>query len=299
MTSMKLPLKMPQPSLPIVLALFSIYVVWGATNLGTSFASESYPPFMAVALRLFFALFILLGILKGRGIPFPALNQMLNAAFIGALMFGGRSGLLAFAQQQDLGSGMMSLGVATVPLWAMFFAFIFGYRPGKLELVGLAIGMFGMVILNMGSDMQAQPLGAIVLLFAPMVWAFGAMYSKELTMPDGFMSTVFQMIGGCVTLFVMSLLQGEQFPTAPTAQATAALIILSIGGTLIAFSAFMYLVQHVSPGLATSYAYVNPVVAAVFAVIFFEQSMPPTGILAMLVIGAGVAFVMIGKSRTS
>jgi len=299
MTSLEIPSKIKLPSLPVVIALFSIYFIWGATNLGNRFALESYPSFMLVGLRLFFAVFILMGILKGRGVSFPPLSQMLNAVFIGALMFGGRSGLLAFAQQQNLGSGMMSLGVATVPLWAMVFAFIFGYRPSKLELAGLGIGMFGIVILNMENDMQSQPLGAIVLLFAPMVWAFGAMYSKELTMPDGFMSTVFQMIGGCIVLFVMSFLQGEQFPSAPTAQATGALIFLSIGGTLIAFSAFTYLVQTVSPGLATSYAYVNPVVAVIFGVLLFEQSMPPTGLLAMVVIGAGVVLVMIGKSKNT
>ena len=299
MASMQIPSRLKLPSRPVILALLAIYFIWGATNLGNRFALESYPPFMMVALQLFFALLILMGVLKGRGISFPPRSQMMNALFIGALMFGGRAGLLAFAQDQDVGRGMMSLGVATVPLWAMVFAFVFGYRPSKLELVGLAIGMFGIVILNMENDLQAQPLGTIVLLFAPMVWAFGAMYSKQLTMPDGFMSTLFQMMGGCFVLFVMSFLKGEQFPSAPSVSATLALIFLSIGGTLIAFTAFTYLVQVVSPGLATSYSYVNPVVAVIFGVLLFEQSMPPTGIIAMLVIGVGVVLVMIGKSKTA
>jgi len=296
-TTNKLPFGISLPSTPVLIALFSIYVIWGATNLGTRFALESYPPFMLVALRLLFATMILIGVLKGRGKSFPPMSQIVSAAFIGALMFGGRSGLLAFAQSQGIGTGMLSLGVATVPLWAMLFAFIFGYRPSKLELVGLAIGMCGMAILNMGNDMGAQPFGAVVLLFAPMVWAFGAMYSKELTMPEGFMATAFQMLGGCVVLFVMSLANGEQFPSNPTLQATGALIFLSIGGTLIAFTAFMYLVQTVSPGLATSYAYVNPIVAVVFAVFLLGESMPSTAIVAMLVIGAGVVLIMMGKSQ--
>lgn len=293
----KPPLKISMPSTPVLIALFSIYVIWGATNLGTRFALESYPPFMLVALRLFFSTMILLGVLKGRGESFPPMSQIAGASFIGALMFGGRSGLLAFAQSQGIGTGMLSLGVATVPLWAMLFAVVFGYRPSKLELVGLAVGMCGMMILNMGNDMASEPVAVLILLFAPMVWAFGAMYSKELKMPDGFMATAFQMLGGCAVLCVLSLVNGEQFPSNPTVQATGALIFLSIGGTLIAFTAFMYLVQTVSPGLATSYAYVNPVVAVVFAVFLLGESMPPTAIVAMLVIGAGVVLIMAGKSQ--
>lgn len=293
----KPPLENNLLSPPVLGALFSIYIIWGVTNLGNRFALESYPPFMLVALRLFLATLILIGFLKIRGVSFPPMSQMLSAMLIGGLMFGGRSGFIAFAQHQGIGTGMLALGLATIPLWAMVFAFILGYRPGKLELVGLAVGIFGIVILNIGNDMQSQPFAIVLLLLAPMTWAFGSMYSIHLTLPDGFMATAFQMLGGCVVLFVMSFLQGEQFPPDPTMRATAALIVLSVFGTLVAFSAYMYLVQTVSPGLATSYAYVNPVVAVIFSVIFLGESFPPTGIVAMVVIGIGVILVMVGKSQ--
>ena len=281
----------------VIIALFSIYVIWGATELGNRFALESYPPFLLVALRLLFAWLILLGILKIRGVAFPALRQMINAMLLGGLMFGGRSGLVAFAQGQGLGFGMLSLGVATVPLWAMIFAFSFGYRPSRLEIIGIILGMVGMVILNMGNDFQSEPLAVIILLFAPMVWAFGSYYTKQVSLPDGFMATAFQMMGGCAVLFVMSVLRGEQFPTAPTVNATVALIFLSILGTLVAFSAYMYLVRVVSPGLATSYSYVNPVVAGVISLFLIGDPISPTVMLAIAVIGAGVALTMMGKSR--
>lgn len=281
----------------VILALFSIYVIWGATELGNQFARESYPPFLLVALRLLFAWLILLGVLKVQGIAFPSMRKILNALLIGGLMFGGRSGMTAFAQGQGLGFGMLSLGVATVPLWAMIFAFSFGYRPSRLEIIGLIVGMFGMVILNIGNDFQSEPLAVIILLFAPMIWAFGSYYTKQISLPDGFMATAFQMMGGCIVLFVMSFLRGEQFPTNPTMNATVALFFLSIFGTLVAFSAYMYLVRVVSPGLATSYAYVNPVVAGVLSLILIGDPISITTMIAIAVIGAGVILVMMGKSK--
>lgn len=296
-TSPQSPLSIKLPPRPVLIALFSIYVIWGATNLGNRIALESYPPFLLAALRLLLAVTILMGFLKIRGDEFPSMNRVLNAVLIGGLMFGAQSGLVAFARQQGLGLGMLSLGVATVPLWAMIFSFGFGYRPSLLEVIGLLVGMVGMVFLNVGNDFESQPIAIFILLLAPMIWAFASMYTKQIKMPKGFMGTGFQMMGGCAVLFVMSLLSGEQFPTNPSINATVALIFLSVLGTLVAFSAYMYLVQVVSPGLATSYSYVNPVVGAVFGFFLLDNPISSTAILSIIVIGAGIALVMMGKSN--
>lgn len=285
------------PPLPVIGALISIYIIWGSTYLGGAIALESYPPFILVATRLSIAIVIMLAALKIRRVPFPPVRQALNAAFIGGLMFGGGAGLVAFAQQQGVASGLASLGVAAVPLWATMFAFLFGYRPSKLEVIGLMVGISGVAILNMENGMQSQPIGAIALLVGPMLWAFGSMFSNRLTMPKGFMGTVFQMIGGATVLIVMSLVRGEQFPTEPTLPATIALILLAIFGTLVAFSAYMYLVRTVRPALATSYAYVNPVIAVMLGIVLLAEQITPTGIVAMIVIVTGVVLVMLGKNR--
>jgi len=287
--------KLSQPS--VILALFSVYIVWGATDLGNQIAVESYPPFMLIGMRLLLATVILIGFLKIRGTDFPPIRLMLNATVIGALMFGGRAGFLAFARLNGVGTGILMLGIATVPLWAMMFSFIFGYRPNRLELLGLVVGIIGMSILNIGNDMQFQLIGVIVLLFSPMIWAFGSMYKNEITMPDGLMGTGFQMVGGCITLFIMSLLRGEQIPVAPSVESTIAFLFLSVLGTLVAFTAYMHLVEVVSPGLATSYAYVNPVVEVFFGAILFGDVIEPKVWIALIVIGLSVILIMTGKSR--
>jgi drug/metabolite transporter (DMT)-like permease len=290
-------LKLNLPPLPVVGTLLAVYIIWGSTYFGGAIALESYPPFMLVAIRLLIATIILVTILKLRHASFPPVHQMRNAAVIGGLMFGGGAGLVAFAQQQGVASGLTSLGVAVVPLWATIFASFFGYRPSRLEIVGLVIGMSGVAILNMEHGMQSQPLGATALLIGPTLWAFGSMFSKRLTMPQGLMGTVFQMLGGSMVLIIMSILNKEQFPADPSLRSTVALVLLAIFGTLIAFSAYMYLVRTVRPTLATSYAYVNPVIAVVLGIILLAEQITSVGILAMVVIVTGVVLLMMGKHK--
>lgn len=281
----------------VIIALLCIYIIWGATSLGNRVASQDFPPFLLVGLRLLLATIFLMGFLKYRGVPFPSQRLILNAIVIGALMFGGRAGFLAFARSQGVGSGLLGLGIATVPLWAMMFAIIFGYRPGRLEILGLVVGIMGIAILNIGNDMQFQAIGIFALLFSPMIWAFGSYFRTEIAMPHGFMATAFHMLGGCITLLVLSFIAGEQLSSMPSLPSTMAFLFLSLPGTLVAFSAYVYLVDTVTPGLATSYAYVNPVVAVIFDSILSGVGLQPFGIVAMVVIGVSVVLVMVGKSQ--
>lgn len=290
-----LSLSFPPPL--VMITLLAIYLIWGSTYLGGAYALESYPAFMVVAIRLFFATFILLTVLKVRGVPFPPMRQMLNAMLIGGLMFGGGAGLVSTAQGMGVASGLASLAVAAVPIWATIFASFLGYRPTKLEMLGLAIGISGVALLNMENGLQSQPLGALVLLIGPMLWAFGSMMSNRLTMPKGFMGTVFQMTGGFLVLMILSFLSGEQFPAQPSLVSTVALVYLTIFGTLTAFSAYMYLVRTVRPALATSYAYVNPVIAVLLGMSIRAEQITSLGILAMVVIITGVVLVMMGKQK--
>ncbi|MEO1668022.1 MAG: drug/metabolite exporter YedA [Chloroflexota bacterium] len=283
----------------VVIALFCIYIIWGATNIGNRVASESFPPFLLLGFRLLLATIFLMGYLKFRGVPFPSERLILNAMVIGALMFGGRAAFLAFARSQGVGAGLLGIGVATIPLWAMMFALIFGYRPGRLEILGLIVGIVGIALLNIGNTMQFQVAGILALLFAPMTWAFASYYRTEIAMPRGFMATAFHMLGGCITLLALSVATGEQLTSAPSLQSTMAFLFLSLPGTLIAFSAYTYLLDTVTPGLATSYAYVNPVVAVIFDAMLSGVRLQPAGIAAMVVIAVSVVLVMVGKSQAT
>lgn len=285
------------PSLSVTIALLTIYLIWGSTYLGTAIALESYPPFMLIAIRLLVSIVILLPALKRRQAVQLSPRQILNAAVTGGLMFGGGAGLVALAQDLGVASGLTSLAVAAVPIWATLFAFFVGHRPGTLELAGLMIGIAGVALLNMENGMQARPLGAIVLIIGPMVWAFGAVMSNRLAMPSGKLGIALQMAGGFMALALISLLRGEQLPSAPSLMATAALAYLALFGTLVSFSAYMYLVRTVRPALANSYAYVNPGIAVMLGIWVLSEPVSAVGVLAMAVIVAGVILVMIGKSR--
>lgn len=284
------------PPWRVIAALSTVYIVWGSTYLGAAYALESYPPFMLTALRLLIAIGILFTTLRLRRAAFPARRQLVNAAFTGALMFSG-AGMVALGQELGVSSGLASVAVAAVVIWATIFASLFGHRPGRVEMYGLVIGIAGVALLNFEQGMQANPLGALILVIGPVIWAFGSMISNRLAMPTGIISVMFQMIGGLFALTLLSLLRGEQLPSDPSATASLALAYLGAIGTLVGFSAYMYLVRNVRPALATSYGYVNPVIAVILGISLRGESITHIGVLAMVVIISGVGLVMIGKSR--
>lgn len=279
-----------------MLALATIYLIWGSTYVGVSYALESYPPFLLTALRLLGGVGILSLTLRFRRAGLPPRREMFNAVFTGALMFTG-AGMMALGQDLGAASGLASVAVAAVVIWATAFATLFGYRPGRLELFGLLIGIGGVVLLNLEKGMQANPLGAFILVLGPMVWAFGTIISNRIGVPAGMMGVAFQMVGGFIALSIISQLRGEPIPMQPGANATIALLYLSVIGTLLGFSAYMYLVRNVRPALATSYGYVNPVIAVMLGISLRGEVITPVGILAMIVIISGVALVLVGKRR--
>lgn len=281
--------------LGIIAAIVIVYLVWGSTYLGVRIAVESIPPFMLTSIRSLVAAGVLLIVLWLHGASLPARAQLRNAVLVGGLMFGG-PGMMAVASQW-VASGLVALAVAAVPIWAAIFAGFWGHWPGRLEWAGLLVGLSGMVLLNMDSGMQANPIGALALLVGPMMWAFGSMWSRRLSQPDGFMATAFQLFGGGIVLVIMSVVFHENLAQPPTTRSLVALVYLTFIGTLLAFSAYMYLIRTVRPVLATSYAYVNPVVAVFLGVVLGAEHITPVALIAMVVILTGVALLGFGKER--
>ncbi len=145
--------------------------------------------------------------------------------------------------------------------------------------------------------MSGAPLGALALVVAAAAWAFGSIWSRRRNMPPAAMNTAAQMLTGGAVLLVFSLLIGERWPAAPTLSASLAIAYLAIAGSLIAFSAYLYLLNTVRPTLATSYAYVNPPVAVLVGAVFAGEIVRPLDIVAMGVILAGVALITLGRGR--
>jgi drug/metabolite transporter (DMT)-like permease len=278
----------------ILLALLSVYFIWGSTYLAIRLALEGFPPFMMAGIR-----FILTGggtyfLLRMKGNPVPTRHEWIGGSLVGGLLLLGGNGGVVYAEQW-VSSGLAALGVAAVPLWTVLFSGIWKRWPNRLEWAGIVIGFTGVAFLNLESEMRTSPAGAIALLVAAVCWAFGSAWSRHLSMPKGLMSAAVQMLSGGMLLLAASFLRGEQIKVLPGIRAVGALLYLMLFGSLVAFSAYVYLLRKVRPALATSYAYVNPVVAVALGILFAGEKITGIGVAAMVIISAGVIIVALGQ----
>lgn len=290
------PRRLTDPRVLIPLALFALYVIWGSTYLGIRFALESYPPFLLAGVRFLGAGIALYGFLRWRGMAPPTSLQWRNAAITGLLLLGMGNGLVCFAEER-VSSGIAAVAVASMPLFAALFSGMYGEWPHRRESIGLAIGFAGVIVLNLGSSLAGSSLGAAALLLAAAAWAFGSAWSRRQSMPPGPMNTAAQMLCASVALLVVGFAGGEHLPAHPTTRATAALIYLAVFGSIIAFSAYLYVLKHARPALATSYAYVNPPVAVLFGVLLAGEHVGPFDLAGMAIILAGVAVITLAKVK--
>lgn len=284
----------------IMLALLAVYLVWGSTYLAMRFALQGFPPFIMAGLRFLAAGGILLLYLRARGVPMPSRKQATSAGLVGALLLVGGNGGVALAEEH-VASGLAALGVATVPLWAVLFAGLWRQWPRRLEWAGLALGFAGIVLLNAQGDLRANPGGALTLLLAAASWALGSVWSRHLTLPQGAMGTAIEMLTAGILSLLVGVIFKERVPAMPSPLALSALLYLIVFGSLVAFSSYSYLLRHVQPALATSYAYVNPLVAVGLGAALAGERVTPVEVAAMPVILAGVGLVALStaKARSS
>ena len=282
----------------IPLALLALYVIWGSTYLGIRYALESYPPFLLAGVRFLGAGVLLYGFLRLRGLAAPTPRQWRNAAFTGVLLLGFGNGLVCFAEQR-VSSGIAAVAVASMPLFAALFAGLYGQWATRRETIGLLIGFAGVIVLNLGSGLSGSRLGALALITAAMCWAFGSAWSRRQDMPAGPMNTAAQMLCASVTLLGVGYAAGEHLPDHPTVRATAAVVYLALFGSIVAFSAYLYVLKHARPAVATSYAYVNPPVAVLFGVLLAGEHVGPFDLVGMAVILLGVGVITLARQKRS
>ncbi len=277
-------------------ALIALYFIWGSTYLAIRIGLTSYPPFLMAAIRFLCAGTALYAFLRWRGMAAPTRAQWFNAALTGAMLLGLGNGLVCYAEQ-NVASGLAAVAVASMPLFAAMFGGLYGHWPARMEWLGLGVGFAGVILLNLGGSMTGAPLGALALVVAAIAWAFGSIWSRRRNMPPAAMNTAAQMLTGGAALLVFALLVGERWPAAPTLSASLAIAYLAIAGSLVAFSAYLYLLNTVRPTLATSYAYVNPPVAVLVGAVFAGEVVRPLDIVAMAVILAGVGLITLARTR--
>jgi drug/metabolite transporter (DMT)-like permease len=278
----------------VILALAAVYSSWGSTYLAIKFALEELPPLFMMGIRFsFFGIGFYL-FLWAKGSPHPTSRQWLWSAVIGVfLMLGGSAGV-AWAEQW-VSSGMAALVIATTPLWTVLFAGIWKRWPNAWEWAGLIIGLVGIVVLNFDGDLRASPLGAAALVLAAMSWAFGSALSQNIPIPKGMMAGAAQMIAGGFIVLIVSFLIGERITVMPTWRSISAVIYLGVFGSLIGFTSYVYLLGRVRPALATSYAYVNPIIAVLLGIWILGERITMIGVSAMAIIVVGVILVAFGQ----
>jgi drug/metabolite transporter (DMT)-like permease len=280
----------------VAAALLAVYLIWGSTYLAIRFAVEGFPPLLMSGIRLVIAGGSMYIWLRFRGARKPTSRQWRGSAALGALMMVGGVGFVAVAEDLGVGSGIAASAIAAVPLWAAFWARIFGERTTRTEAAGLVVGFIGVAVLATAGDLTAHPFGAFLILISPILWALGSLWSKRLDVPAGIMGTATQMLTGGVLLLAFGGVIGERLTTVPSISSWLALAYLIVFGSMVAFTAYMYLVRTVRPALATSYAYANPVVAVLLGVSLGGETLSGQALAALPVILIGVALLAAGRS---
>lgn len=295
MNTAALPLAPKGPPL-LIPALLACYLVWGSTYLAIRFALVSFPPFFQMGSRFLVAGALLMAWVRWRGGAWPTLTQWRNALAVGTLMLGGGMGLTA-AATVHIGSGLIATFIAVVPMMVCAWGLLFGQRPSRLELLGMAVGLAGVVLLVRGASFSAAPVGIACIAGATLAWSLGSVLSTTrlplAAGPAGFAS---EMLCGGAVLMLIALVLGEQPVWPPMPLALGAWAYLVVFGSLVAFSAYLYLLAHASPSVATSYAFVNPLIALFLGIVFASETVSGGEWVACGVILTGVLLIFRGKS---
>ena len=298
MTSRVLASAPAAPRSLVLPALLACYLVWGSTYLAIRLALVSFPPFFEMGTRFLVAGAVLLAWVSSRGGRWPSAVQWRNAAVIGTLMLGLGMGLVASAEQH-VGSGLVAAFIAVVPMLVCLWGLLAGRRPGRLELAGMCVGLAGVLLLVRGAGFAASPAAMACMAGATLAWSLGSVLSTtRLPLAPGPAGFASEMLCGGAGLLLASLALGEQPHWPPQPLAAAAWLYLVGAGSLVAFSAYLYLLAHASPALATSYAFVNPVIALVLGVAFGGEAVSGAEWAACAVILVGVGLIFRGKTAS-
>ncbi len=301
------PHRRPATRAELFLAFAAVYVLWGSTYLAIRIGVETIPPFLLAGVRHLTAGLILFGWLRLRGTPMPQARHWRAAAVIGGLMLLGGNGLVTWAEQR-VPSGLAALIVASVPIWMTVLDGIQQReRPHGVVIVGLAMGLAGLAFLvapgSFAGGTHVDPLGAAALLAAALFWAIGSLYSRGVKLPSStLLATAMEMVaGGAILLCVSAVLrEGRGFSLSSVSSASLlALGYLIVAGSLLGFTAYIFLLGATTPARVSTYAYVNPVVAIFLGWVLAGESVTPRTLVAAAIIVAAVALIIRHGARRS
>jgi len=284
-------------SVAIWTALGTVYLIWGSTYLAIAIAVQTLPPLLSAGLRFSVAGLILLGVIAVRSRLRVDGRQILGATTVGLLLLVGGNGFVVLAER-TVPSGLAALIIASVPLWIVVFRRVAGDRIHPSTFIGVAVGFAGVAFLVVprGPAGSADPGGVLLLLVASVSWALGTFLAPRLRMPaDALLSTGIQQLAGGIILLALGAAMGELGGLAPSAWSANSLLALGyliVFGSLVAFTAYSWLLQHAPVSLVSTYAYVNPVVAVFLGALILAEPVTPSIAIGAAIIVAAVAFIV-------
>lgn len=305
------PTRDPRPSsAQVVLAFATLYIVWGSTYLAIRLAVATWPPLLLGAVRFATAGTLLYAFQRLRGVPAPDRRGWSAAAVIGGLMLATGNGAVCWSEQW-VPSGVTALIVSSVPLWVTILPWLArrGSAPRPLVLGGVAVGLAGVVVLldvDVGRAHAGAPAGPgatwapIVLVAASVAWSVGSLWSRRLPLPRApFMATAAEMLTAAPMLLVAAAARGELRATSTAMlapHALAAVGYLVVLGSIAGFGAYVWLLHNVSAARASTYAFVNPVIAVFLGWLIADEPIGARTYLATLLVVVSVAAVVWGTA---
>ena len=282
----------------VIACLAATWLIWGSTYLAIKFALAGFAPFFGMGTRFLAAGAVLAAWMRWRGVPWPSGVQWRNALIVGALMLGAGMGGTATAEQ-TVGSGLVVAFIAVLPLMIALVNRAYGVRTGGIEAIGIGIGLIGVLMLTQGEGFRASPTGLVAIVVACLSWALGSVLSQhKLPLAPGPMGFASEMLCGGAVLVVLSALSGEsmRFPTVVAPWLAWAYLV--VFGSLVAFNAYMVLLARASAALASSYSFVNPLIAMFLGVALAGETVSRFEWMSVGVVLGGVVLLMWRRSPT-
>jgi drug/metabolite transporter (DMT)-like permease len=287
-------------------ALGAVYLIWGSTYLAIRVMVETVPPALGAGVRFILAGLLMLGALAVRGGGLRAVavsrTQLRNCFVIGSLLAAGGNGLVTVAEQ-DVPSGLAALLVASVPLWVVLYRTLGGDRVAGVTLAGVSLGFVGVgVLLAPGGRPDDVHIGmALLIVLAAAFWGLGSFTAQRIELPrDPLVTTGWQMLLGGALFATCGLVAGEagrvdvgSFST----NSVLAFAYLVVVGSIVAFSAYAYLLGNAPISQVSTYAYVNPVIAVVLGAVILGEHVAPVTVAGMALIVASVVVVVRREAR--
>jgi drug/metabolite transporter (DMT)-like permease len=289
----------------IIAAFAAVYLIWGSTYLGVHFAVQTIPPFLMMGSRFTLAGIILILVARLSGAQWPTQRQWVHGSIAGALLFLINNGIVVWSAQH-LPSGVLSLIVAVVPMWfALLEWLVLHQRPSAGVIVGLLLGFGGLTLLitpdRMVGGTELAQLASVIVVFGTMAWAGGSIFSRRADLPaNPSMSTGVQLLTGGLMLVLLDVLTGEyqRFQIAVVSwQSFLAWTYLWLFGSIVAFSAYTFLLRTRPMTQTATYAFVNPMVALVLGALFANEELTGRTLLAAGIIVASVALIIFTRGK--